>query len=289
MRFVGGRVSLIPIKNNIFYSEGSEKRFSYIVTLLSERREFKARKDINLILDPILDSTGKLVGGKIGREAITKLPIKRGGTLSRVPTQICPYIWFLIYPSEQIILFERKQDVFSKELVLFDYLTRYFNRELYAKGLEVTIRPLSVKGEFWKLLGNVEKLFSVRFYLKAPNLLGETYDDLRDILNKEKNDNNATEVEVGISNTAGELMIRDQNKYSRMVGWVEDGGGDWKVTAKAKGQKGRPHIFRNSDQLTIFDLDIDQGLVDMEGNDALAFIKEVSSRLNIDSHRIKKD
>lgn len=253
MRFYGGRFSLLRVDKNLFYCNGNEKKFSFITKSLSKRVVYKVRKDTTIIIEPILDGEGRLLRGKIGREAKRELPLSK--ELTRTSTKIYPHVLFIIIEEEQVILVERNTQVFVDELVVFKYLLKYLNRELIVQGLEVDLKPLTSKGGFWQLLKDMDKVFSVHFIFKAPNFLGDSYEDLRDILNKEKCDSNANQVEYVISNDAGQLHLEDTVRYKSAVGWIEDGAGEWRIKAKQKGKGKAKKVFKNSQQISTFEIE----------------------------------
>ncbi len=279
MNFYAGRFSLLPINKNLFYQDGSEKKFSLLLEVFSERIEFKIRKDMNFIIEPILDHDGALIGGKIGRESVRKLPLSR--ELQKTPTKIYPYIIFIVLEEEQVFLFERNHSVFSEELVVFKYLRKYLNKVLFLKGLEVDIKPLTTKGRFWKLVEEMDRVYSVSFIFKAPNFLGDSYEALKDILNKEKADSNANQVAYSITNDAGELNVSDNSRYKSAVGWIEDGAGDWELKGRQKGKGKRKKTYRNTEQLTVFEVETDFDTLTTE------VLKELKNKVSIGPHKVR--
>lgn len=282
MNFYAGRISLLQIQNSLFYNHRNERKLEYIIAILSRKIEFNVRKGVNIIIQPVLDEDGTLLGGKIARRSKMKLPLLHDGTLEKISTEIYPYIFFIFDENEQVILFEKNCNVFSNELVVFKYLINYLNRELFYHGLEIDIKPLTVKGIFWNLLESLEKVYSINFSLKAPNFLGKSYKDLSGILRKEKEMSNANQVEYGISNANGELMITDKGNYEAAIGWIEDGAGEWKIKAKPSGKGKRRRTYKNSEQLTLIDIEVELH------NDDIKNIKHIRRRIDLGKHKINK-
>lgn len=281
MRFYGGRFSLLPA-NSIFYMAGNENKFSFIISELKKNIEFRARKDTYIIIEPILDNDGNLLGGKIGRATRTKLPLRPDGNLEKVPITIFPHVLFIIDEVEHLILVERNSQVFSDPLVVFKYLCKYLNTKFIDKGIEVDIKPLTSKGAFWKLIKELDQIYMVSFKLKAPNFLGQSYKELKKILDQEKFESNANEIVFGISNDSGSLKIIENERYQAVVGWTEDGGGDWIIKGKSSGSK-RKRTFSNKDHLSMFDVEIEYEEISLER------LKMIRNKINIGKHKIKDE
>ncbi|MFM1655787.1 hypothetical protein ACI7RC_27360 [Brevibacillus sp. B_LB10_24] len=280
MIFYGGRFSLLPI-NDLFYVQGNEKKISYVIKILSSQIEYRRKKYTNIIIEPLIDSNGRLVGGKIARESNAKLPMRNEGSLERVPTKLYPHVIFIIDEKEQLIFIEKNSQVFPDPFTVFKHLTRILNSELYKQGIEVDIKPLTHKGGFWSLLGELDYIYSINFKLKAPNFLGQSYKELKVILEKEKNDVNANEIEFGVSNESGSLRVSNNERYGSAVGWAEDGGGEWIVKGKSKGKGRRKKTYSNHQQLSIFEVEMEYETITVET------VKTIKRLINIGSHRIK--
>lgn len=273
MIFYGGRVTLLPVQS-LFYNDEINK-FKVLTDILSTRIEFSAKKNVIIIVEPVLNEYGQLIGGKIGRESVRSLPLSK--KLDKVTTVTYPYILFLVFPDEQIFLFQRNRDVFSDDTVVFKYLTGYLNKKLISRGLELDIKPLTTKGVFWQLVSELDKVYSVNIKLKVPNFLGKSYKDLKEVLDMEKKEANANEVEYGLKNDAGQLKLTNKQKYVSAVSWVEQGAGEWKISGKAKGE--RRKSYKNTENLATFDVDIK---IESITSKVLNKLKQL---INIDNYR----
>lgn len=280
MKFFGGRFNLLPANQNIFYTVGSEKKFEYALEALSKEVEFKSH-GASLVLEPIFDTNGALLGGKLGKASVKNLPIRPDGKMVKRPEVLYPHILFFLFPEEQIILVQRDHSVFSTDLNVFRHLERYLGSQLLLKGLEVVINPLTVKGQFWEILNESEKIYSIRFKLAMPNFLGSTEKDLRDTLNSIKNTTNSTNLDIAVNNSKGELEVSPNGFIQPAVNWSENGAGEWTIRRKLNGKK-RASTIRNSDQLAVFEYSEDFDTTDIET------IKAIRSHLDISVYRTKK-
>lgn len=193
-----------------------------------------------------------------------------------------PYVLYIFDIEEQVLFIERNTQVFSDEIAPFKHIKHYLNCELQEHGLEVDVKPLTSKGAFWDLVNELDKIYSVTFTLNAPNFLGESYDDLKMILDKESGLTNANQIEYSVRNESGYLHIPKNKRFQSTIGWVEDGGGEWKIKAKSHGKKkGRKKTYKNSQHITTFDVDADSQSPSPE---TLEIIKK---SLNLDTHKIK--
>lgn len=278
MKFYGGRISLLPIQE-IFYEKGNEHKFMFITDILSKSVEFKIRKDCNMIIEPILDNNSVLVGGKIGRQSMRNLPVRKDGLLIKELTTTYPHVIFLIDNIEQLILIEHNTSAFPEELVIFKHLIKYMNKNLWDKGLEVDIKPLTSKGKFWNLINSATKVYQTRFILKSPNFLGKTYNNLKEILEQEKTESNANQVEYVRSNDSGELKVPQNTFNEQAVGWTEDGGGEWIIQMKSSQTANKKKIFRNKEHISYFEVDYE-----IEEN-SFETLYELRKKLNIGSYK----
>jgi len=281
MRFYGGRVSLLPLDLFFYFNEEKNKKFDHIVKLLNKNVEVEIRKDTKLIIEPILDDNGILLGGKIARESHADLPLRPDGNLEKVRTKLYPYVLFILDASQQVIFVEKNSQVFQDPIIVFNHLTKYFNSELNRIGIEVHIIPLTHKGKFWNLLDDSAQVYNVNFILKAPNFIGQSHRDFKEILEREKEDVNANQVEFGVSNESGQLRIKKSKRYDAAVGWVEDGGGEWIVKAKKKNQK-RKKTFKSSDNLSIFEVELDE-IKELTSK----IIRTIKEKIFLGAHKIK--
>jgi hypothetical protein len=277
--FYGGRISLLPIQGNIFYSEGIEKKFDLILKSLSFKREFKFHNR-KIILEPILNQDNRFLGGKIGKESIRKLPKRPDGTLRKISEHLYPYVLFFIIEDEQVILIQRDTTVFKHELTAFNCLEDYFNRELFDLGLETSIKPLTIRGKFWDIYKDAEKVYGVKFSLKAPNYLGIHYENLSQMLKTIKDETNANDIDYGIANRSGDLQIRDKEKMQPLINWTEDGGGEWDIDAQMSGKSRR--TYKNSEQLTTFEVDSEFDVTDLDQ------VRHIRDTFNLGSHKLNR-
>ena len=279
MKFYGGRISLLPT-HDMLYQIGNEHKFSYVIDILSKPSKFKIRKGASIVIEPIFDND-ILLGGKIGRESNKKIPILQDGVLVKVPTQTYPYVFFFINREEQLILVEHNTTAFPDELTVFKHIIKHINRDIWRYGLEVDIKPLTTKGAFWNLVDNANKIYSINFILKAPNFLGKIYSNLKDVLNHEKEESNANQIEYKRSNEAGELKILPTAFNEQAVGWAEDGGGDWVLEIKSSQTSNRKQTYKSQEHLAFFEVDLELTSADTES------LKQIYNKIDIGNHRIK--
>mgnify|MGYP000279796250 FL=1 len=279
---------MLPI-HEVFYIKGNEEKIDLVLKILSTKGEFKVRRKVTVFNEPIFDENNVLIGGKFGRKSNRKIPTLKDGNLANVPAVLYPFIFYIIDREEQIILLQYNSDAFQKELAVFDYLTSILNKELWKEGLEVKISPLTSKGYFWELVTEDAKIFSVRFILNSPNMLGSVYNNLKDILSYEKQESNANRIEFARTNDAGELKVKKTQFNNEAVGWIEDGAGEWELVVKSSKTGNKKRKIKNTKQLAVFEADVDTEVEDntyQNANDA-DIIKKIKAKIDLCKYKIR--
>jgi hypothetical protein len=96
-------------------------------------------------------------------------------------------------PNIQKVAISRNRDAFETSFVVANILAENLNKLLDSYGLELSINPILVKEDFWKLIKSYEhKITSLRFEIIKPNIsnisgsLGEQFKDLVSGTNSQK-------------------------------------------------------------------------------------------------------
>src|SRR5271169_5805601 len=102
-----------------------------------------------------------------------------------------------------MLLLEVTVSVFSNYKSLIRNIETYFNYLLDGYGYTVYIKPITDKANFWKTVNSFEYLYNVTFVMHMPNFGGATQEEVKDLLNYYRKNNNATTLTVELLNEDG--------------------------------------------------------------------------------------
>ncbi|OIQ10502.1 hypothetical protein [Neomoorella thermoacetica] len=252
MFFYAGRISLIP-SDSLYYVEGKENKLELVEKALMQSFIYPEKYGVNIIHEPIIHPDYGLIGGYIGRQTITKIPKYESNKFKKFEDVVYPYVHYFYLKHEQVIVVERNTSVFKKEEKVFEYLSNYLNNNiLYPEGLVVYIKPLTEKGEFWKSLKELGEVHEIHLRFIMPNFLGQAYSNIRELLLSIKSQTRADEVEQSFYSAVGKASIPKDDKFESAIGWIEDGGGEWRLVRKSMGGKTRK-VISNRQKLTLIE------------------------------------
>ncbi len=221
---------------------------------------------------------GRLLAFKVGRRKdvnINLLP-NREEDFGTTEVEDYPNIVVIWFREQQIIFVERNPQVFSNFEVLIRSLEDHLARLLREYDLSVSIEPLSDYARFWDYIKKFSDIYQIEFNLITPNFFGACM-HARELLNSAKNNYNAKEVKMGISNDNGSLRVeQDDESTSQLVLWVGEGGGEWKIQGKKDDKR---ITVRSTDGAKMVSLE----LAGYDADSAVQFLKQVIPELNIKS------
>jgi hypothetical protein len=255
MNFVAARVSLIPIDQHLFASEGKKRDISAFEEASPRRVERITIDGSTYVIDPIFDPrTNRLLGGKLGKQSRRRMPVLRGH-LDKTLFDLHPYVIFLWLRDSQLLVFQRNTSVFPNALRPFGVLESYVNRRLFSQGLEIKINPLTEENFFWDTIGRADRIYEVSFSFPAPNFFGTSEKETKEILDAIVADTNATVVDSSVKNEQGLITIDKNGRAQHAVRLTERGGGNWSVKVSLKGDR-QPKRIRSRDKVKQVSIDV---------------------------------
>lgn len=252
MRFYVVRVSLVPVEGSMFYVPRSERNLRLLTGLLSRQFEYEGKRGFRIINEPVTHAERGFVGGMLGREGKTTIPGRESGHFLKRKQTVYPHVYYAYLPREQALVIQHNTSVFPNPDRLVDALARYLDQHLTGEGLAVHLAPLTVKGQFWKVLIELGEVHEVRLRFFAPNFLGEMYADMKTLLSKVSRDTNADEIEHAVLSQTGKLTIPNEPGYKSAIGWIEDGGGTWVAIRRGKHRR----VVTSGKNLTFYEREV---------------------------------
>lgn len=200
-----------------------------------ERRYVKGQ--IEFYIGNVLTEGSRLIAFKIGKKKLRPRGTHSKKTFREVEEEHYPASTVLWSAESQIIFIEKpKKDQMSVNSIITN-IQYYLNGVLLAYGYAVSIAPLTHKSTFWDVVDNYDKIYSVEFRLFAPNLL-DFSKTAKDLVKSMKDDYNANETSIRLSNDNGKLLIpKEDNLILNLLEWIAAGAGKWFAKVDKNGKK----------------------------------------------------
>jgi len=188
--------------------------------------------------DFLSDESSHLIAFKIGRRKPVRISRYSNKAFKEIEEEDYPNATVIWIAEEQIVLIEKLSQNLINIESLIKSLEEHLNRMLRFYELEVHIKLLTDKSTFWDVIFKYEKIYNIEFVLFSPNFIGNFHKDTKEILAELKDNYNANETCLSISNEEGNLTVKEENPLiSKMLDWITDGGGEWNVKVKSEGKK----------------------------------------------------
>jgi len=163
-------------------------------------------------------------------------------------------VWII---EHQLLLIEKSTKYNIGIDSVINSLEDHINKMLREYELVVSIILLTDKAAFWDVIKSNKEIYEIEFALVSPNFIGDFHHNISDMLQNSKDVYNARKTTYRLSNEDGYLIIPDDDvMLSDMLGWVVDGGGEWKIKTGKMGKRMPPK--RSIEGPTKVDLELDE-------------------------------
>lgn len=300
MKFHIARLSFVSSAQRILQKpefEGTPIELAEKLLVENEWYTPKKRGFVGLYFgDFISDMDGKLLAARLAKlkakaVKITKIDERKKGFRDRIDESY-PSIYLLWDRDEQVIIVEKDMSIFPDYEVLFRSIEDHLNKLLVKYELRVSVVPLTERINFWRTIRKYVDggyLYDVKFKLYMPNFFSKTQESLKEIkeaLDAEKKDYNATESSRQISNPGGRLNIQENDKKTNAaLEWITKGGGEWSINDKKKVGKGKA-INSTGNAKTV---EISVKIENYTAEEAAKIISSLKPRYSIKSSREEND
>ena len=210
--------------------------YSIIENILKENKKYiptdERRKPI--YFGELVYSNNELRGGKVGKERTEQLNRfdEENSSFPANPQQNYPTVIFAWDRKRQMIVIERKGNVFHKDEHVIEAFENHINKYLNPQGYKISFIPISTENDFWKII-DTSDVKSVEFKLYIPNAIGYTNLEVSKVLETAKEEMNITEMTTTVTNENGNLKVERKNGFiANCLDWVNKGEGVWKILAK---------------------------------------------------------
>lgn len=250
MKFVIGRLSFSPLPQlNLFSKEQTGTPIELAEGILRTRVHYAppSGRGFGFKLGDFLTISGRLVAAKLGvlRDITLRDYDESRRNFVESPNSSYDTLFLLWDRDQQVILLQHLTTVHRNSERLFEHIELHLNNGLHEYGLAVKIWVIPETKGFWRALGYLDAIISVRLRLSMPNLFGKTQRTLRDWLTEVRDETNANEITTEVSNSEGHLVIKSDNRpLNEALNWIDKGGGEWSVAGR-RGQ-GRKITLKSS-------------------------------------------
>lgn len=244
-KFVAVRYFMVPLEQSLFYKPMSndEKRDLFIKAFL-KNQNYESSKGARIGIRGIY-SEGDLYYGKLGK--YTKIVMDQDTQTDFEPQEKDGFftVKFVCDTINQILVMEMNGDFESDLSRICKWLEAIANRTTLEYEYNVSFRAIVPKGDFWQLVENSAKIFSVDLILESPNLFGgknnaqQSLKDWQAIYNQNS-------LSVKLRNKKGNLLI-PRDEISSYVDYADQGGGHWIISILDKITKRKKRV--NSAQI----------------------------------------
>lgn len=151
-----------------------------------------------------------------------------------------PYVEFLCDPlGNQVFIVRLKFGVIDDASRAKNVLGKIFSEILKGTGYAVSFEPLIRPAAFWSIIGECERIYSIKLHLLSPNLFGAN-SKANEMLKELVRDVNNTDTEIKVLNKKGDLKVKEEN-FGSYITYAEQGGGTW--SAKIQDAKGQRTVY----------------------------------------------
>ncbi len=239
-KFVAVRYFMVPLEESLFYKPLSlDARKALFVEALLQNQTHITEKGVQLKIRGI-HNDNEIYYGKLGR--YSRITMDQDIQTDFEPQEQDGFytIRFLCNINQQIIVLEMNSNFESDLERICRWLEAITNKVTIQKEYSVSFRPIVPKGDFWYIIENASKVFSVTLVLDSPNLFmgnnsGET------ALRQWQSIFHQNKLTVKFDNKKGNLNI-PQEEVGPYVNYADQGGGHWVVSVFDKISKRRKRI-----------------------------------------------
>ena len=171
-----------------------------------------------------------------------------------------PYVEILIdnNPSEQLIAISKNPDAFVHTKTVAKILATVLNLKLDKDNVELHIKPIFQKLDFWKIVHEKPFIQKITFEIIKPNISnisGIFKGELRDLV--EDTNSHQTLITLNAANKSILTDIKEENKkINDIVDYSSEGGGNIKIKFKSERKQYQTEQSIKSDSFqTEFEID----------------------------------
>ncbi len=274
MKFQYFTFLLNPTEQGSIFPEKRDKIEILRSILTSETIVFDSRKVRHAFV--VEKAEDDFIIAKFGRRSSIKRHLSPQDQFAEKKEEDWPYSWVIINLSTdpktgQRIAFEHKTNVFDSPFEQLKNFADAVNSTLFSSGYAVSINPITIDQEFWKLVEtNSDRIERLSFTFNAPNLfqLGST---LENDLRASQKDYGLTKATIEFENPTGKLRVPHTELMEQAVDYIARGGGEYSL--KIKGAKHYEKIKSSKKILTKSFDDIE--VITSDQKSFMGIIKEI--------------
>lgn len=284
MKLLIAHISFIPLtQKKILTQEFKGKPIELAEIKLKENVLFirtKTRYHVNLLFDNfILDTNGRLLGGKIGKDREMKLPKHDELGFHKDINRISPFVDFFWDSEDQFIFVEKNSSVFDDYEYVFNSIQTHLNKLLEPYDWAVFIEPITEKRDFWEAYTHFPLVYDISFELHMPNLFGGSQKDLSESLKGINKEFNATSVSQTLSNSEGKLSLNKKDSFIETVlNWIINGAGSWTISGRMTPQQ-KKETITSKKSATIKTEDLNVELENYSADEVKSIIQKVKPKI----------
>jgi hypothetical protein len=235
--FVCLRFYIVPVDYKLFKQNVPDAdKINLFRQFFLVNNEYELGKDIVYAMR-ITHADGNLYFGKLSKKGSVE---KRDITPVDVEDSVVedwPYVNFVfdVSSSVQLMIVEKNNDLYQNVSALKFKLSKMAKKVMAYSGFTVNFEPIVEKLAFWRIVGESEGIYSLRFKLESPNMLGAAI-RARGFLKRIQKSFNNNKFETRLVNSEGNLEV-PQNRVEPFVEYADQGGGSWSVLVGKDGKK----------------------------------------------------
>jgi len=235
--FICFRFYIVPVQYDLFQQSIEDKDKIRLFTerfLVNKNYKFSETKEYAIRINNVID---KNYYGKLSKKNITE---KHDITPTDVYDDLqddWPYLNFVVDTSlgAQVVVIEKKAKIFLSVDALRTCLVEMAKKAMLYTGFVVNFEPIIEKLAFWRIIEESESIYSLKFSLESPNMLGASA-SAREGLKELQTIFNNTSTIMQLENSDGELIVPKESVESYRE-YADQGGGSWELAVGRDGKK----------------------------------------------------
>lgn len=239
LRFYSYRISLVePSQRSSLKSTGlvKEEVFFNLVQRLHQQQKIPfiawGTKHIMFFIKRVSNTLYYL---ELAKEETYKKPVEGEHSIEEVEDTRAPFIYLILDTRRQIILIQDKKAVFQNFEVAKSRIETFFDEQLEYIGLNVLLKPITNKNDFWKEIESLDEINDFGVTLNAPNLFKGRF-KANEFVKETHEEYNFTEFKLWFKSKIGKLTLYRENA-EEFIALAAAGGGKYVVRAMKEGKR----------------------------------------------------
>src|SRR5690554_541443 len=229
--FFALRYYIIPAQQQGLFdvNDPGQKRASFIRHVLHHQQLFPKRG--NPIAITGIREKGSIYFGKLAKRQPSMIHRIREEDIEGSPEDDWPFSYFVCdtRPNIQLLVVQQKAMLSFTPESLTRTLTELLAPKMAIDGYDLLFKPIVDDKQFWQVIREHERIFSVQLELNSPNM-PRANETAHRALEGVKNIWNNTSVSFRLSNAHGELDVPKENQLlDALLDYANEGGGEWSV------------------------------------------------------------